>query len=220
MSNNNSDDKKKKPLDSQQEITAAAKKALKEMGIDPDELRREASHELMVPKMALVGVFETTQKFCEAGKSSILMGSGQALNVRQLRSFIRALDASVGMAEQLLQDYEATKVAITARETLDFLTRDSVRRKLYEQGEESGFREPPEYEGKEEDPDSDITEEELDKLDMELLEALEGAKKAIAEENGSGKTEDSSFNDSKKPAKIDPLEKALETFKTKGKLSN
>lgn len=217
---NNSNDNKKKPIRSEADITAQAKKVLRDMGIDPDQIRREASHELMVPKMALVGVFETTQKFCEAGKSSIIMSSGQALNVRQLRSFIKALDASVGMAEQLLQDYEVAKAALSAKETLDFLTRDSVRRKLYEQGEESGFREPPEHEAEIED---DITEEELDRLDQELQDALDGVKKAIADESTDGKvdvkdkTEESS-SVSKKG--VDPFEKALNTFKTKGKLSN
>lgn len=202
MSNDNS---KKKELS--KDLSAEARKVLKEMGVDPDMIRRETSHELMVPKMALIGVFETTLRFCEAGKSSIIANSGQALNVKQLRSFIQALDASVGLAEQILAEYELTQVAMTAKDTLDFLTRDSARKKLTAPKE----ADTEVLEAYDPDDVEDITEEELTRLDEELKAALAEAQKAIKEEKVSGKKEEKSG---------DSFETALKTFKTKGKLSN
>jgi hypothetical protein len=112
---NNKKDDKKKALE-------RSRRMLNEMGIDPEQMERESQHELMVPKMALVGIFDTVQKFCDAGKNTI-MGSVGALNIRAIKVFLSALRGSLDMADKVISEYEQTQARVAARETISALSK-------------------------------------------------------------------------------------------------
>lgn len=85
-----------------------ARQHLINQSIDPDEVEREQRPELMVPKLALVGMFNTLETFCGAGKNSIMSTAG-SLNVQHLAMFLNALKKSIALGEIILQEYQAVQ---------------------------------------------------------------------------------------------------------------
>lgn len=85
-----------------------AKQHLLNQNIDPNVVEREQRPELMVPKLALVGMFNTLETFCAAGKNSIMSTVGP-LNVQHLGLFLNALKKSIALGEVILQEYQAVQ---------------------------------------------------------------------------------------------------------------
>jgi hypothetical protein len=99
-----------------------SRKMLKDLGIDPEQIARESRHELMVPRMALIGVFDTIQKFCEIGKNTVINSIGP-LNTKGLKVFFSAIKGSLDMADRTLKEYQETQLRLAAKETVDALAK-------------------------------------------------------------------------------------------------
>ena len=99
-----------------------ARQHLLNRNIDPDELEREQRPELMVPKLALVGMFNTLESFCAAGKTSVMSTIG-SLNVRHLSMFLGALKKSIELGENILLEYQTAQAILQAKEQQDELDR-------------------------------------------------------------------------------------------------
>lgn len=93
----------------------AAHQHLVSQGINPADVAREQRHELMVPKLALVGVFQTLETFCAAGKANVMSTVGP-LNTRNLLLFFGALKKSVELGERLLVEYQGAQASVKAME--------------------------------------------------------------------------------------------------------
>lgn len=91
---------------------------LQKLGLDPTEIRRESSPELLIPKMAILGFLETVRGFCENAKASIA-ASLTGLNSTQLRLLFSAMRASVEMMEKTLETYENLQQQARARSMVD-----------------------------------------------------------------------------------------------------
>jgi len=89
-----------------------AKQHLLNQNIDPSVVEREQRPELMVPKLALVGMFNTLETFCVAGKNSIMSTVGP-LNIQHLGLFLNALKKSIALGEVILQEYQAVQEMLT-----------------------------------------------------------------------------------------------------------
>jgi hypothetical protein len=93
----------------------AAHQHLINQGLDPAQVEREQRHELMVPKLALVGLFTTLENFCIAGRNSVMSTVGP-LNVRNLTLFLGALKNSLDLAEKILLEYQTLQALLQARD--------------------------------------------------------------------------------------------------------
>jgi len=79
---------------------------LTKMGLDPNQIRRESSYEVMAPKMAMVGFLDTIIRFSETLKSS-LINSVSGATPSQVRLYLTALRGSLDMFEASLLAYES-----------------------------------------------------------------------------------------------------------------
>lgn len=104
-----------KRFKNQEQLVHAAHQHLIDQGLNPATLAREQRHELMVPKLALVGVFQTLETFCEAGKTNVMSTVGP-LNTRHLLLFLGALKKSLELGERILQEYQAIQNALLTME--------------------------------------------------------------------------------------------------------
>jgi hypothetical protein len=130
-----------------------AHQQLLNQGLNPKDVAREQKPELMIPKLALVGVFQTLETFCEAGKTSVMSSAGP-LNTRNLMLFLGALRKSVDLGEQLLLDYQNTQTALKTMEEATEL----VEQQIEEHNEETNKQEnqedrQPTTENQEGEPD-------------------------------------------------------------------
>lgn len=96
----------------------AAHQHLTSQGLDPKEIEREQKPELMVPKLALVGIFQTLETFCTAGKTNVMSTVGP-LNTRNLFMFLGALKKSLELAEKILMDYQEQQLKTVMQEAAD-----------------------------------------------------------------------------------------------------
>jgi hypothetical protein len=92
----------------------AAHQHLINQGLDPSVIEREQRHELMVPKLALVGLLTTLENFCVAGRNSVMSTVGP-LNVRNLALFLGALKNSLDLAEKVLLEYQTIQAILQAK---------------------------------------------------------------------------------------------------------
>ena len=83
--------------------------------LNPTEIVREHRPELMVPKLALIGIFNTLENFCVAGKNSIMNSIG-SVHVRNLSLFLGALRGSINLAEKILSEYQTIQESLVAEE--------------------------------------------------------------------------------------------------------
>ena len=199
MSNDNPKSPKKPQLSSQ------TRKLLEEMGIDPDQLQRESLHELMIPKMALVGIFNNIQKFASAAQLNIQKAIGP-LDVQNLKTLNQILTGNISMAERVIKDYELLRRRIQAKDTLDQALKTPAKLALPPLQDHQ--HETPKNENQEEEVDlAPLSEEEIlqykKSLEKDLqLDLEEKEEKEAAVKDGSG------FGGS------------LKNFKNKGKLAN
>lgn len=92
-------------------IREELKTKLETLGLDPKEIAIENEYEVVVPKMALLGVFSTLESFTSAAKMQITSSPGP-INVRNLLVFIGAIKSSMTAAEKILSDYQDAKLKI------------------------------------------------------------------------------------------------------------
>lgn len=79
----------------------------------------------MIPKLALVGVFETLRSFCEAGKTSVMSTVGP-LNTTNLLLFFGALKKSLELGEDILINYKNTQNALRTMEQATELAKQEI----------------------------------------------------------------------------------------------
>lgn len=129
----------------------AAHQHLLNQGLDPTVIEREQRHELMVPKLALVGLFTTLENFCIAGRNSVMSTVGP-LNVRNLALFLGALKNSLDLAEKVLLEYQTIQALLQARED------DSDDDETLEDQPQENLEDQPPGEAKEENEDINTQE--------------------------------------------------------------
>lgn len=106
--------------------------------IDPGEIAREHRPELLVPKLALVGIFNTLENFCVAGKNSVMTNIGP-INVRNLGLFLGALRGSIDLAEKILQNYQEIQETLIAEEQAESpFNNENNQEDDLEEGEQQG----------------------------------------------------------------------------------
>jgi hypothetical protein len=143
-----------------------AKQHLLNQNIDPSVVEREQRPELMVPKLALVGMFNTLETFCVAGKNSIMSTVGP-LNVQHLALFLNALKKSIALGEVILQEYQAVQEMLANNPDQD----DS------EQGDEQlAYDSDPEH-GDDDDDDDEQTGDEISDEEFNTYSSNSGFKK-------------------------------------------
>lgn len=87
-------------------------KLFKSMGLQEEDLKRETSDEVMIPKMTLIGILETIEHVCESLKHTIITSPGK-LNVGLLRLYFTAVTSSSVFALKILKMYERAAYAPT-----------------------------------------------------------------------------------------------------------
>lgn len=93
----------------------AAHQHLMNQGMNPTDIAREQRHELMVPKLALVGVFQTLETFCGGGKNNVMSTVGP-LNTRNLLLFFGALKKTIELGEKVVIEYQGAQASLQAME--------------------------------------------------------------------------------------------------------
>jgi len=83
---------------------------LKSMGLQEEDLKRETSDEVMIPKMTLIGILETIEHVCGSLKHTIITSPGK-LNVGLLRLYFTAITSSSVFALKVLKMYERAAYA-------------------------------------------------------------------------------------------------------------
>lgn len=89
----------------------AAHQHLINQGLNPSDIAREQRYDLMMPKLALVGVLQTMETFCAAGKANVMSTVGP-LNTQNLMLFLGAMKKSIEMGEKILTEYQETQSTI------------------------------------------------------------------------------------------------------------
>lgn len=132
----------------------AAHQHLLSQGLNPRDIAREQRTELMVPKLALVGVFQTLETFCDAGKTTVMSSAGP-LDTRSLLLFLGALKKSVDLGERLLVDYQNAQNAIKAME----IATELAEQEIEENSDPQDDQDTVEYQNKNDQDQEDSTEE-------------------------------------------------------------
>lgn len=143
------------PTTSRAHLVKEAERILNGLGITPAEMAREASDELMTPKMALIGCLQTVQKLCEVATINIMNSVGP-LNVHNLGALLGGIRGTLTLGEKTIMTYAQMQAALRARELMD-----QIQKKLRESEEIEAT--PTESFGSETEP----TDEELQHLDHE-----------------------------------------------------
>lgn len=106
------------PTTARAHLTKEAERILSGLGITHAEMAREASEELMTPKMALVGCLQTIQRICEISTNNIMNSVGP-LNVSNLAALFAGLRGTLGLAERVTMNYTRAQAALRAKELMD-----------------------------------------------------------------------------------------------------
>lgn len=105
--------------------SANPKEVMSRLGLDPERFKRENTPEVMIPKMAIVGLLDTVKQFTEIGKQTV-SSSIQGLNPAQMRLFLDAIRGTLDMIDQSLLAYEASLRQAKAKDVVDTIAK-SVR---------------------------------------------------------------------------------------------
>jgi len=132
---------------------------LKSMGLQEEDLKRETSDEVMIPKMTLIGILETIEHVCGSLKHTIITSPGK-LNVGLLRLYFTAITSSSVFALKVLKMYERAAYDAPSSRAVPL----TVRKKTDDDGD--SLPEPPE-----------------EFTDTELLEMMEEEDTAAFEED-------------------------------------
>lgn len=95
--------------------TEAARKLLKEMGVTPEQVQRDRKMEVLTPKLALIGLFETVERFCGTAKSILIAGAGP-MNTRSIMLLVDAIAGSLEVADKLVIEYTKAHLLLDAKE--------------------------------------------------------------------------------------------------------
>jgi len=147
----------------------AAHQHLVSQGINPADVAREQRHELMVPKLALVGVFQTLETFCAAGKASMMSTVGP-LNTRNLLLFFGALKKSVELGERLLVEYQGAQASVKAMEHAVALAEQEV---TSQEEENNQINQDIEDDQENSENDDDNTDDDNDDDQSEFLKTFD-----------------------------------------------
>lgn len=93
-------------MNKKNKFSPSTEQLLTKMGLDPNQIRRESSYEVMAPKMAMVGFLDTIIRFSETLKGS-LINSVSGTTPSQVRLYLTALRGSLDMFEASLLAYES-----------------------------------------------------------------------------------------------------------------
>lgn len=93
-------------MNKKNKFSPSTEQLLTKMGLDPNQIRRESSYEVMAPKMAMVGFLDTIVRFSETLKGS-LINSVSGATPSQVRLYLTALRGSLDMCEASLLAYES-----------------------------------------------------------------------------------------------------------------
>jgi hypothetical protein len=150
----------------------AAHQHLINQGIDPTDIAREQRHELMVPKLALVGVFQTLETFCAAGKTNVMSTVGP-LNTRNLLLFFGALKKSVELGERLLVEYQGAQASMKAMEHAVAVAEQEATSQEEEEEENNQINQDIEDDQEKTENDDDNTDDDNDDDQSEFLKTFD-----------------------------------------------
>jgi hypothetical protein len=102
--------------------SANPKEVMSRLGLDPERFKRENTPEVMIPKMAIVGLLDTIKQFAEIGKQTV-NSSIQGLNTAQMRLFLDATRGTLDMIDQSLLAYEASLRQAKAKDVVDTIVK-------------------------------------------------------------------------------------------------
>ena len=147
------------PSEARVRLTKEAERILSGLGITPAEMAREATEELMTPKMALVGCLQTIQRICEVSTNNIMNSVGP-LNVANLGTLFGGLRGTIALAERVTMNYTRVQAALRAKDLMD-----AIQKKMRDAEEESAR--DPEAPGEPETFSVDPTDDDLGEFDAE-----------------------------------------------------
>lgn len=144
------------PSEARVRLTKEAERILNGLGITPTEMAREATEELMTPKMALVGCLQTIQRICEVSTNNIMNSVGP-LNVANLGTLFGGLRGTIALAERVTMNYTRVQAALRAKDLMD-----AIQKKIRDAETAA-----PEAPGEAEDFRADPTDDDLAEFDRE-----------------------------------------------------